>query len=249
MYADLGRGVFELLWLAGATKEKRHDAVGAYVSFDGATLVTLDAALARGPVLFAVAHTGNWELLAYAAARMLKARGRRLAVVAKPIAVSGIHAFCTRLREAMGLVLLSPRGALAASNQVLEDGDVVAMPIDQVPDKRSHGTPAAFLGAEALCDRAPAVLARHTRATILVIGGTRARGCQHIAILREIRPEPREADFAVRATLEATRALEVHVHETPESWLWLHRRWRDPREQAPNVSRLSRREVPANSAA
>lgn len=238
MYRQLGQGLLELFWLAGSAQPAR-DAV---VELDHEAAHILDRALVRGPVLLAASHTGNWELAAFAAARWLRPRGRSLVVVVKALHVGVFHAFCTRLRESFGMRLVSPRGALAETRKALRAGDVVVMPIDQVPDRERHGHRIDFLGAPALADRAPAALAMTEGATMLVVAAERADGRQRIRVLAEITPPPRtdRAGFVERATEEASAALEGFVRQSPESWLWLHRRWRAPLE----TGRPERAEAP-----
>lgn len=237
MYAGLGAGLLELFWLAGATPSRREETLRTQVILDDDLDLAIRNAAARGPLILLASHTGNWELLGYGTARVLAAaRGSRLVVVAKALSVGSFHAFCTKLREACGFVLLAPEGALTAARRSLAAGDVVVMPIDQVPDRAKHGVSVSFLGAPALADRAPAVLAFATGATLILVGGSRDGRLQRGHLLTELRPPTAAADrltaaeWVAHATCEATRALDTFVRAHPSSWLWLHRRWRAPLE-------------------
>jgi Kdo2-lipid IVA lauroyltransferase/acyltransferase len=234
MYRGLGAGVLELLWLAGASPERRREAIEQHVTLDDDLDAVLREASARGPVILAASHTGNWELVAYGAARVLGRRGERLAVVVKPQSVGMFHAFCMQLRRTCGLSLIAPEGAFAAARRMLAAGDIVAMPIDQVPDRARHGVSVRFLGAPALADRAPAALARATGATLVVVAASR-EGERHrghlLTVLRPGASATTARAWIAAATCEATRALEAFVEEHPSSWLWLHRRWRAPFER------------------
>lgn len=235
MYRSLGAGIVELLWLAAAPASRRAEAV-ARVAVDDASVAALEAASSSGPVVIFASHTGNWELAAAAAARLLAERGRRLAVVAKAIHARGVNAFVERIRRRMGVDVIAPRGALAAAQHVLERGDVVIMPIDQVPDRSAHGISVPFLGELAVTDRAPATLAWRARATVLVVVAERVAGGHRVRVLDAIAP-PAGDDRAARrwieaVTMRATSLLEGFVRRSPASWLWLHRRWRAPRERA-----------------
>jgi len=228
MYEGLGRGAFELLWLAGASAERRARAI-ASVPLDEDGLVR---AVSRGPVVLCASHTGNWELAAARAAHVLARHGRRLRVVAKPFSSPGVDAFCTRLRARLGVDVVRPCGAMAAAVGALRDGDCVAMPIDQVPDRAEHSLIAPFLGESAFVDRAPAVVARRACVPMLVVANGR--------VLAEI-PAPSSAHEARAAMRRATTALDAFVRSEPASWLWLHRRWRRPR----GANRASNRPIPA----
>jgi KDO2-lipid IV(A) lauroyltransferase len=234
MYRSLGAGIFELLWLAGKGPEQRDAAIAEHVVLEDDFAVALHEACERGPVVLAASPTGNWELAAFGAARALGASGRRLAVVVKPQSVGVFHAFCTHLREACGLRLIAPEGAFGAARRSLAAGDVIAMPIDQVPGRKRHGVRVPFLGAQAFADRAPAAVARATGATLLVVATSRQGRRQHIHLLAELPPHGRGESTAsawiTNATRESTRALDAFVIAEPASWLWLHRRWRAPLE-------------------
>jgi len=240
MYRGLGTGIVELLWLAGARDEARQQILRERVTLTPALVAAIDRALRRGPLVFAASHTANWELVAAGAAHHLRARGHGLAAIVKPMSVHGVHAFCTYLREALGLSLLSPAGALAAARDVLSRGDALAMVIDQVPDRAEHGTKVRFLGADALVDRGPATVARTAHATLLVVAGRRDGRDQVVELLEEI-PPPEGAAGVARAATSATLALETFVQNRPHEWMWLHRRWRAPRRGTsvpPAIARL-----------
>ncbi len=104
--------------------------------------------------------------------------------------------------------------------------------IDQVPARSAHGDLASFLGAPALTDRSPAVLAKRARAHVLVIFASReaharGRGQRVVATLAlELLPDVVRRASARDLMARATEALEAHVRQHPSSWLWLHRRWK-----------------------
>lgn len=208
MYASLGRGVFELLWLAIAPRARRE----AFLES-----VVLDAT-PDGPCVLAASHTGNWEAAAAAAART-----RRVAMVAKPFSWRAFDAFCTYLRKRLGVEVIRPDGAMAAARAVLRAGGSIAMPVDQVPNRAAHGVPVEFLGAPVLVDRAPFVVAKRAGVPLLVIA---ASGSHRVEVLRRI-----DVDDVAEAAREATAALEAFVRRHPASWMWLHRRWRAPRDR------------------
>jgi KDO2-lipid IV(A) lauroyltransferase len=205
MYASLGIGVFELLWLAGASKARRDAVLDRHVRLD---------VIPDGPIVFCASHTGNWELAAAAAARV-----RPLFVVAKPFTSSGFDAFVARLRDLLGVRTIHPDGAMKAALAALADGAIVVMPIDQVPDRRAraHVDRAPFLGADAHVDRAPFVVARRAKAKALVTVARRDGTRHEVRILG-----------AADGPAAATAVLDRFVRAHPECWMWLHRRWRRP---------------------
>ncbi|MDB4942795.1 MAG: Lipid biosynthesis lauroyl acyltransferase [Labilithrix sp.] len=238
MYAGLGASLLELLWLAARGGRGRAEVLARHAALSPDLAEAIATAAARGPVVLAASHTANWELLAMTLGGALETRGSRLAVVVKPISSPVVHAFCTRVREAAGLVLIAPRGAMSAARTALSGGAAVAMVIDQVPDRVAHGLRVPFLGAPALADRAPATLAVRANATVLVVAAARPRagGVQVVELLATLVPpaagQPGRGAFVADATRAAQDALDAFVRRHPSSWLWLHRRWREPRGEA-----------------
>jgi KDO2-lipid IV(A) lauroyltransferase len=247
MYGSLGAGLFELLWLAGRPPE----ALAARFTMDPACGDALLRGVARGRgVVVATAHTGNWDLTACAAAQWIEreAGGARLHVVTKRLSWRALDRYWQRLRAERGVVLADALGAAAYVRDALSAGDFTAMLIDQVPERGSGVSVAPFLGAPALHDLGPALLAARARVPLLLVLGHREPDGRHrLELAAEIDPEALRGKGAIeRATATMASALEAFVRAHPTQWLWLHRRWKNvdarraserrrsgPRETAP----------------
>jgi KDO2-lipid IV(A) lauroyltransferase len=60
----------------------------------------------------------------------------------------------------------------------------------------------------------------------------RADGRHEVIIAGVIEPPARASHaWAEAAMLRVTHALEELVREHPEQWLWMHRRWKQPRAE------------------
>ncbi len=231
MYGSLGVGLLELLWTAGRPEEPLEPKL--VVSSRAADL--FDRALGRGRgVVVATAHTGNWDLAACAAAAWLRARsgpsGRApaLHVITKRLSWRALDRTWQKLRAERGVLLVDARGASARVREALARGDVVAMMIDQAPERRIGVAEIPFLGAPAWCDLAPIMLAARARAPIVVaFGRRRDDGVHELDAFELVEPEALSSRTdVVRAAARITGALASFVEEHPAQWLWLHRRWK-----------------------
>lgn len=225
MYRALGIGVVEFLWLAGGARRRLED----FVLLEPGSREALALAFRGGRgVVFAGAHTGNWELAACAIATE-----RELLVVAKRLSVGAIDRFARGVRSRWGIELADPDGALSVAQATLSRGGAVTMLIDQRPLYRRHAIVAPFLGRAAFVDRAAAALAWRARAPLVVVGARRnGDGTHTVSVLSILIPEEGR-EWIERASREATRRLEMFVLEYPTEWLWLHRRWRAPEADGP----------------
>jgi KDO2-lipid IV(A) lauroyltransferase len=65
---------------------------------------------------------------------------------------------------------------------------------------------------------------------VVVLGRREADGRHALGLGEVITPEElREKGGITRATERIAAALERFVRERPAQWLWLHRRWKEPR--------------------
>jgi KDO2-lipid IV(A) lauroyltransferase len=228
MYASLGAGIFELLWLAG----RPPDALAGWFTMDPGCAEALRRALALGRgVVVATAHTGNWDLSACAAAQWIarECGGARLHVVTKRLSWRALDRYWQRLRAERGVVLADAVGAASYVREALSAGDFTALLVDQVPERSSGVATLPFLGAPALHDLGPALLAARSRAPIVVVLGHRTRDGHHrLEVALTIDPEELRGRGAIEAaTGKIAAALETFVRAHPEQWLWLHRRWKN----------------------
>ena len=228
VYRSLGAGVFEILWLAGRPPEALDHHFT--MSPEGGAALRRALSLGRG-VVVATTHTGNWDLGACGAARWL-ARGAPpagLLVVTKRLSWMALDRYWQHLRAERGVTLADAHGAITAVREALRRGSVVALLVDQAPERGSGVLTLPFLGRPARHDLAPAILAARARVPLLVMANLRTPDGHHrLELLETIDPaDLRGGRGAVeRATARIVAAVEGFVRVHPEQWLWLHRRWK-----------------------
>ncbi len=142
MYASLGTGLVELS-LTGLGNESLSRRVDL-----SRVLPRITELRARGRgVVIATAHTGNWDLLACAAAERLP-----LSVITKRLSIGFLDRVWQSLRARRGVRLLVAGSALRPALDVLARGEAVAMMVDQAPERLRSTITAVFLGSEARVD-------------------------------------------------------------------------------------------------
>ncbi|HEX3598475.1 MAG TPA: lysophospholipid acyltransferase family protein [Polyangiaceae bacterium] len=217
MYRSLGRGLVELLGMAFSHPRRRLSA-----RFPWSAIEAL-AAEPNGAVI-ATAHTGSWDLVACAVATRAP-----LTVITKRLSIGVLDGVWQRLRRARGVRLVEVGAAARSTSAALANRELVAMLVDQAPERSRGAIRIPFLGALAWVDLAPALCAMRSRAPLVVAFPRRlADGLHTVEIAAVLRPPltPRRR-WAIDAMTEATRMLEAFVLEHPEQWLWMHRRWKD----------------------
>ena len=175
-----------------------------------------------GPIVMCSLHLGNWEIAPHAFA----ANEFRFSLVYQALTNPLVDRHVTLLRHAQfpaGLWPKSPRTAvklLALARQ----GGCVALLADQ---RDGRGQPAPFFGRLASSTPFPAFVARSTGAPLCVCRVKRLDGVRFSASVERIEAPStgdRHADVA-EATRLIQEAFERIVRETPEQWMWAHRRW------------------------
>lgn len=182
----------------------------------------------RPTVVFS-AHTGNWELLPFAAAE----HGLEIAVLYRPPNNPHAAEMVQKARGKAGGALL-PNTLEGMSKVVarLEAGGTVGMLVDQHYGK---GVPVPFFGRPAMTSAAIAKLALRHGCDIRGARVERLDGSRFRVSLTPPLEVPRSGDEPRDVLAIMTRinqVIEGWVRERPEQWLWLHRRWRPEAESA-----------------
>jgi Kdo2-lipid IVA lauroyltransferase/acyltransferase len=215
-YANMARVVVDALRTLGASREQ----LLAEVQVDD--FGPVERALAGGKgLLVATAHLGSWELFGAAMAQRVP-----LHAVVRPLR-GGLNARLVEARERAGLKLIPGRGALAGTVAALRRNEVVAMLVDQAIGGK-HALFVPFFGRPAAMTPALSMAALRTGAPTLVVVALREGGRLLFRVegpFEVPRTGDRQQDLWTHAA-RVTAALEAIIRQTPEQWLWLHRRWK-----------------------
>jgi KDO2-lipid IV(A) lauroyltransferase len=224
MYRSLGRGLFELLWMALNPRSR----LDAWVPIDGETVNSVNCVAAEGAVI-ASAHTGNWDLLACAAAARWP-----LTLVTKQLRVGLLNRLWQKARSRRGIRLVGVGQAAREGARALARRELVVMMIDQAPERRRATVVTEFLGQPARVDLAPALLAMRARVPLLAVFTRRDADGRNVAELGPLLTPPSRPSrrWAEESMIELTLALDRFVRRHPEQWLWMHRRWKNVADDA-----------------
>ena len=175
------------------------------------------------PALIFACHLGNWELPALAAV----AHGLDAAILFRRPNSDAADRAIEKIRQVeMGTLIPAGRDAPFRLAQALQDGQHVAMLVDQY---LTNGVEVTFFGRKT---RANPMLARLRRQVDCPIHGTRIIRLPNNRFRAELSEEVKpvfdaSGQIDVQGTMQAiTDVVEGWVREYPDQWLWLHRRWR-----------------------
>ncbi|MFL5311677.1 MAG: lysophospholipid acyltransferase family protein [Myxococcales bacterium] len=223
-YRQLGRSLAEVL-LARRVRDADLEDLVRFENWD-----VYEAARARGRgVVVAVAHFGNWEVLARACAR----RGVPLTAITRALR-GRLNQQLVAARREGGLRELPDKGSTGAALRLLRRGETLAVVVDQNM-RPSRGIFVDFFGEPACTTPAAAVLALRSGAPLLAAFPVRgADGTHRVRVEGPFSPPAgaRGRSAVLALTQEVTRAVERAVREHPDHWFWVHRRWKTRPEGA-----------------
>jgi KDO2-lipid IV(A) lauroyltransferase len=219
VYRHFATVLLDILWMEGRSPAE----LAALADVEG--LEHLKAALARGRgVVSPLAHLGNWELQGVSTAPLIGPS----AVIARPLDNPALDRRLVAFRTATGNGVIYKQKALAQVLKTLREGRLVAIMIDQNVQAKD-GIFVSFFGRPACTTTVAAALALKTGCPIVPARCVlRADGRYRMAYGPPVEwsgSGRRDEDLA-GLTQHLTSIIEGWVRETPEQWLWLHRRWK-----------------------
>jgi KDO2-lipid IV(A) lauroyltransferase len=217
-YRQLGRSLAEVA-LARRVSDADLDGL---VRFDNWDVYESARAHGRG-VVVAVAHFGNWELLARACAR----RGVPLTAITRALRGRLNQKLLAARREG-GMRELPDKGSTNEALRLLRRGETLAVVVDQnmLP---SRGVFVDFFGEPACTTPAAAVLSLRSGAPLIAAFPVRtADGTHRVRVEGPFSSPPGAAgrSAVLALTQQVTSAVERAIREHPDHWFWVHRRWK-----------------------
>jgi len=219
VYAHFGAVLLDLLWMEGRPVEE----LVALADLEGVEHMQAARAAGRG-VIGPSSHLGNWEFQAIASVPLVG----HISMIARPLDNPALDRRLVTLRTSGGNTVIYKRKAIARVLTAIRDGDIVAILIDQNVQAKD-GIFVRFFGRPACTTTVAAALALKTGCAIVPVRCV----LQPSGRYRMVYGPPvewagtghRDEDVAA-LTQHLTSIIEGWVRETPEQWLWLHRRWK-----------------------
>jgi KDO2-lipid IV(A) lauroyltransferase len=237
VYAHFGAVLLDLLWMEGRPAQE----LLTLADLEGVEHMQAARAAGRG-VIAPSGHLGNWEFQAMASVPLVG----HVSMIARPLDNPALDRRLVALRTSGGNTVIYKRKALARVLTAIREGDIVAILIDQNV-QQGDGIFVRFFGRPACTTTVAAALALKTGCAIVPVRCL----LQPSGRYRMVYGPPvewagtgrRDEDVAA-LTQHLTSIIEGWVRESPEQWLWLHRRWKTmPSRGAPVLAGAERSAV------
>ncbi len=220
MWDNLGRTAFEYAHLDKFSRpEERHR-----IEIVGIEPLLAYAATGKGGILVS-GHFANWELMPLA----MRLEGLDGGGVYRAANNPYVNDWMVTMRRELIVpdqIAKGPKGARLLI-QAIRDKRFVAMLIDQ---RLSEGIEARLFGLPAMTTPTPAVIALRYNAALIPASIVRTEGAHFRVTVHapvELRRDAEPTAEILRVTQLLNDFLEARIREKPESWFWLHNRWKD----------------------
>lgn len=227
-YAHLVKFVGEFVRLAFLGDEAK----AKLVRIDG--IEHLAAAREKGKgVLLLAGHFGNWEVSTVAGMSQFKQYRGLLHFIRRPLKPKWFNDLVMRRFRKAGFGTLEKSGSLDEILALLEENRIVVAIFDQFTVKK-YGIPSEFFGHPAHTFKSLAVLAQFTGAPVIPSSSWREADGTHVLLFEppvEVITEGRTKDIISKNTKRFNEALERIILRHPEQWIWMHKRWKQVREE------------------
>jgi len=194
----------------------------------------LAAAREKGKgVLLLAGHFGNWEVSTVAGMSQFKQYRGLLHFIRRPLKPKWFNDLVMRRFRKAGFGTLEKSGSLDEILALLEENRIVVSIFDQFT-VRKYGIRSEFFGHPAHTFKSLAVLAQFTGAPVIPSSSWREADGTHVLRFEppvEVLVEGRTRDIIAKNTKRFNEALERIILRHPEQWIWMHKRWKEVREE------------------
>jgi KDO2-lipid IV(A) lauroyltransferase len=192
------------------------------------------------PAMVMTGHFGNWELLSHVYGSVVAPA----AFIVRPLKSPVLDRIVTERREWVGNYVIRKEDSAKEVMKVLRRNILVGILIDQNVD-RHKGILVDFFTRKAYTTFGIARLALAIRAAVHpgFIFRDPARKFHHVLRFGPPVPidydAPREEEVP-RVTRRCNEELEKAIRESPDQWMWFHRRWKTRPEGEPDIYKEAR---------
>jgi phosphopantetheine--protein transferase-like protein len=227
-YGHLVKFLGEFVRLAFMSDAKK----AQYVRIEG--IEHLAAAREQGKgVLLLAGHFGNWEVSTVAGMSQFKQYHGHLHFIRRPLKPQWFNDLVMRRFRKAGFGTLEKTGSLDEILALLEDNRIIVSIFDQFT-VRKYGIQSEFFGHPAHTFKSLAVLAQFTGAPVIPSSSWREPDGTHVLLFEppvEVLTEGRTKDILSKNTKRFNETLERIILRHPEQWIWMHKRWKQVREE------------------
>ncbi|MEK7819058.1 MAG: hypothetical protein AAB255_04615 [Bacteroidota bacterium] len=209
----------EILWFSGLKQSDYEKVIEIENPKEFERIINLKS----GAILLS-SHFGNWELLAMMLKKILK---RDILIVVQKQRNNLIDEFVNNNRKKFGATITyldsAPRDVLNS----LQNNNFVAMIADQSARKEEIQVP--LFGRTAPTHRGPAIFSLRVDVPLIFLLLKRIENGKYILKTEEVSRENligTNDEKIFELTLRHVQMLEKYIIETPDQWLWGHKRWK-----------------------
>jgi KDO2-lipid IV(A) lauroyltransferase len=182
--------------------------------------------LAQGhSAILVSAHLGNWELGACA----VSMKAVPCYSIARPLKNPILDRWLNEMRQRTGARVFPKTGALRSMVRYLHEGKLLVFLLDQHAGDK--GIPVEFFGRKAYTFDSVATISKRFHVPVFLAFDRRIddRFFHEMRCVARVDPD---AGSVEELTAQYTRLIEQAVRETPDQWLWMHRRWKESKPRA-----------------
>ncbi|MDQ6982206.1 MAG: lauroyl acyltransferase [Mariprofundus sp.] len=212
-FAELGRTCFELphVYLRSKTF------LLSRIEIENEQVLLQAESLGKGVILTACHHS-NWEL----GALCMSMLGHHAEVVYRTVRQLALDHFVLQARSRFGATLRARDAGLRWMPRALKKNHCVAVMVDQ---HLSNGSPVPFLGYEGLTTTMPAIFTNKYHTPVVGVELHRIGKGFHFRLKFCSIPVDEQVTDDIETMRVICDSFAPMIHQRPELWLWIHRRW------------------------
>jgi len=232
-FAELGRTSFELPHVYLGSK----DFLRSRIEVESHDVLLKAKEQGKGVIVVA-AHHSNWEL----AGLVFSLLGDEADIIYRPIRQPALDQFILQARKRFGTVMHARDSGLRWMPKALKKNHCIAVVIDQ---HLSNGTPFPFLVHEAQTSTLPAIVANKYHSPVVRIVLDRIGRDFKFRLSFQTIPIDESITDEVQTMRMISDSFAPVIHQRPELWLWIHRRWLylDEQEQKEQDKQRRKRQI------